>query len=321
MSSMIWAATLGYAVLRRDAVRRACSGRAVGRRGGGCWMSVAGTSGAASVSSETGEPVDGAQEPKSRTKSFDIPDESAIMGRRDRRRAMGVEGKDRAKVLEAGAAAVAVEPARARRPAAAQELRPVARRPLGPVRRRQVDHFPDRAQRDQSDADHHLAARPCARRVDRIDPAGRRGGTVHRTSEPRHDADLRFRRRTVPSRGDRLAEDRRLAAMVRFSGRSRRRARIRAPTPRGSVECLSVLEGELEVDVGGSKEIAREGETLRYRCDRPHRIRNPRDRPRMRRWSASSRLRRWIDPRNPPAAGAFTMSGESGSERLAVGDD
>ena len=44
--------------------------------------------------------------------------------------------------------------------------------------------------------------------------------------------------------------------------------------PRGSVECLSVLEGELEVVVGDFTEIARAGETLRYRCDRPHRIRN-----------------------------------------------
>ena len=44
--------------------------------------------------------------------------------------------------------------------------------------------------------------------------------------------------------------------------------------PRGSVECLSVLEGELEVEVGGVAELALAGETLRYRCDRPHRIRN-----------------------------------------------
>ena len=43
---------------------------------------------------------------------------------------------------------------------------------------------------------------------------------------------------------------------------------------RGSVECLSVLDGELEVDVGGSIETVGAGETLRYRCDRPHRIRN-----------------------------------------------
>lgn len=43
---------------------------------------------------------------------------------------------------------------------------------------------------------------------------------------------------------------------------------------RGSVECLSVLAGELEVEVAGVVEICRAGETLRYRCDRPHTIRN-----------------------------------------------
>ena len=46
------------------------------------------------------------------------------------------------------------------------------------------------------------------------------------------------------------------------------------PHQRGSVECLSVLDGELEVEVAGIIEIARLGETLRYRCDRPHVIRN-----------------------------------------------
>ncbi len=43
---------------------------------------------------------------------------------------------------------------------------------------------------------------------------------------------------------------------------------------RGSVECLSVMEGELEVEVAGVIETAKAGETLRYRCDRPHLIRN-----------------------------------------------
>jgi len=43
---------------------------------------------------------------------------------------------------------------------------------------------------------------------------------------------------------------------------------------RGSVECLSILEGELEVDVGEATARAGAGETLRYRCDMPHRIRN-----------------------------------------------
>ncbi len=43
---------------------------------------------------------------------------------------------------------------------------------------------------------------------------------------------------------------------------------------RGSIECLSVLSGELEVEVAGVVETAAAGETLRYRCDRPHVIRN-----------------------------------------------
>ena len=46
------------------------------------------------------------------------------------------------------------------------------------------------------------------------------------------------------------------------------------PHQPGSVECLSVLEGELEVEVAGVIEIGQPGDTLRYRCDRPHVIRN-----------------------------------------------
>lgn len=48
---------------------------------------------------------------------------------------------------------------------------------------------------------------------------------------------------------------------------------------RGSIECLSVIEGELTVEVAGAVEVARAGETLRYRCDRPHTITNRGDRP------------------------------------------
>jgi XRE family transcriptional regulator, regulator of sulfur utilization len=51
------------------------------------------------------------------------------------------------------------------------------------------------------------------------------------------------------------------------------------PHQRGSVECLSVLDGELEVEVGGAVETARAGDTLRYRADRAHIIRNVSDRP------------------------------------------
>ena len=35
-----------------------------------------------------------------------------------------------------------------------------------------------------------------------------------------------------------------------------------------------MLEGELEVEVAGVIETAKAGDTLRYRCDRPHTIRN-----------------------------------------------
>jgi transcriptional regulator with XRE-family HTH domain len=42
---------------------------------------------------------------------------------------------------------------------------------------------------------------------------------------------------------------------------------------RGSIECLSVLTGALEVEVAGIIDTAVAGETLRYRCDRPHIIR------------------------------------------------
>ncbi|MCI0466191.1 MAG: XRE family transcriptional regulator [Beijerinckiaceae bacterium] len=47
----------------------------------------------------------------------------------------------------------------------------------------------------------------------------------------------------------------------------------------GSVESLSVTAGELEVEVGGMIERARSGETLRYRCDRPHIVRNASQEP------------------------------------------
>lgn len=51
------------------------------------------------------------------------------------------------------------------------------------------------------------------------------------------------------------------------------------PHQRGSIECLSVREGELEVEVAGVIEKAKAGETLRYRCDRPHVIRNTSSKP------------------------------------------
>jgi transcriptional regulator with XRE-family HTH domain len=51
------------------------------------------------------------------------------------------------------------------------------------------------------------------------------------------------------------------------------------PHQRGSIECLSVISGELEVEVSGVIEQAKAGDTLRYRCDRPHVIRNTGKKP------------------------------------------
>ena len=51
------------------------------------------------------------------------------------------------------------------------------------------------------------------------------------------------------------------------------------PHQRGSIECLSVISGELEVEVSGVIEQAKGGDTLRYRCDRPHVIRNTGKKP------------------------------------------
>jgi transcriptional regulator with XRE-family HTH domain len=51
------------------------------------------------------------------------------------------------------------------------------------------------------------------------------------------------------------------------------------PHQPGSIECLSVLEGELEVEVAGVIDVAGPGDTLRYRCDRPHVIRNRTKKP------------------------------------------
>jgi transcriptional regulator with XRE-family HTH domain len=47
----------------------------------------------------------------------------------------------------------------------------------------------------------------------------------------------------------------------------------------GAVESLSVIDGELQVEVAGETDSLRAGETLRYRADRPHLIRNAGEAP------------------------------------------
>ncbi|MBC8048707.1 MAG: helix-turn-helix transcriptional regulator [Chitinophagales bacterium] len=46
------------------------------------------------------------------------------------------------------------------------------------------------------------------------------------------------------------------------------------PHPTGSVENLTILQGQVEVAVGDEKYMLNVGETARYRADRPHRIVN-----------------------------------------------
>lgn len=48
---------------------------------------------------------------------------------------------------------------------------------------------------------------------------------------------------------------------------------------RGSIESLSIISGTFVVEIGGVSETVRAGETLRYRCDRPHTIRCMGDTP------------------------------------------
>ena len=52
-----------------------------------------------------------------------------------------------------------------------------------------------------------------------------------------------------------------------------------SPHPLGSVENLSILEGEVEVRIGSESWTAKAGETLRYRADREHVITNTGDTP------------------------------------------
>lgn len=54
---------------------------------------------------------------------------------------------------------------------------------------------------------------------------------------------------------------------------------ISSPHPIGSIENLTLLSGELDVQVEGERWTVKAGETLRYHADRPHSIHNKSDRP------------------------------------------
>lgn len=63
--------------------------------------------------------------------------------------------------------------------------------------------------------------------------------------------------------------------MRRIRCRSRRvNPPARIPSPALAGEGVGEADGELLVEVGDFGQTPRAWETLRYRCDRPHRIRN-----------------------------------------------
>lgn len=52
-----------------------------------------------------------------------------------------------------------------------------------------------------------------------------------------------------------------------------------SPHPAGSVENLSILSGEVTVEIGGKRWVAKAGETIRYRGDFEHSLTNTGDTP------------------------------------------
>ena len=209
---------------------------------------------------------------------------------------MGVEGKDRAKVLEAGAAALSNQLG-----LAVQRLRKSYGLSLADLSAQSGVAKSIISQIERNETNPTLTT--IWRLAHALDVsiesmlAGGGGGAVHRTSQTRNDADLRFGRRTVPAGGDRLAQDRRLAAMVRFSGRSRRRARIDRPRPR--LDRMPVrARGRAR---GGCRRVEGDRAPRAKRCaiaaTGPIASATSAPSRRMRRWSAFSRRRRWIDLR------------------------
>ena len=74
----------------------------------------------------------------------------------------------------------------------------------------------------------------------------------------------------VPARHHRLDQDRRMAAMVRCSTPSPAACSNPMRTSAARSNASRCWTGEFEVEVGGVTRARRAGDTLRYRCDRPH---------------------------------------------------
>ena len=126
---------------------------------------------------------------------------------------MGVEGRDKVKTLDTGAAALSNQLGKT-----VQRLRKAYNLSLselsGAIRRREIDHQPDRAQRDQSDARHDLAPLAGARCLDRAGAAGGRRRAFLEKSSRGDTPILVSDDGKMPARHHRLDQDGRMAAMV-----------------------------------------------------------------------------------------------------------
>jgi XRE family transcriptional regulator, regulator of sulfur utilization len=207
-----------------------------------------------------------------RTRPFDIPDELVYGALKKSRRAMGVEGKDKAKVLEAGAALLSSQLGQA-----VQRLRKSYGQSLADL------------------SQHSGVAKSIISQIERNE-TNPTLATIWRLA---HALDVSIESMLQGAEeGPFIEHLRRGTTPIFVSDDGRCRLAVigwlktvdwlqwydfhadpggvleSTAHLRGSVECLSVLDGDLEVEVGGASERVCAGETLRYRCDMAHCIRN-----------------------------------------------
>ena len=144
--------------------------------------------------------------------SFDIL--TRCHGRGVQATGMGVEGKDRAKVLEAGRLRCRISSGASGAAGCARVTgcrSPTCRTQSG-VAKSIISQI-ERNETNPTLTTIWRLAHALDASIESMLQGAEEGPFIEHL-RPRDDADLRLRRRTLPARGDRLAEDRRLAAMV-----------------------------------------------------------------------------------------------------------
>lgn len=197
---------------------------------------------------------------------FDIPD------KRRYGRAMGVEGKDRAKVLEAGAASLSN-----RLGMAVQRLRKSYGLSLSDLSSQSGVAKSIISQIEHNETNPTLSTLwRLARALDVSIEAMLQGGDdspfvehLRKGTTPTFVSDDGLCRLSVTGWLETVAWLQWYDFQAEPGGVLESSAHAR-----GSMESLSVLEGELDVEAGGEVRRVGASETLRYRCDRPHRIVN-----------------------------------------------